>query len=356
MISAADLMSPPLLGQHLLLAFLLALLTACGNAPEPLTLQGATMGTRYHVTLSTRPETMTVQQLRSGLEEILEGIENSMSTWREDSEVSRFNRAPAGEWLTASPAFLAVFALAREVARRSHGAYDVSVGPLVQLWGFGPAATDSHPSQEQIDAAMQQVGESQVEVDMAAHRLRKLRPLELDFSSVAKGYAVDRLADWLEQQGHSNYMVEIGGEIRVRGRNPRGKNWRIAIERPEPVAREALAILEMSEGAVATSGDYRNFFELDGVRYSHSIDPRSGRPVRHQLVSVTVVHESAALADAWATALTVLGPEQGFSTARSEGLAAYLVSREVGVRRLSGGLPSAGLRVDKTSAIEPYLQ
>jgi thiamine biosynthesis lipoprotein len=350
MISAANLSAVAARGQHVLLAFLLVLLGACEQAPAPISLQGDTMGTRYHVTLASAPKVLTTSQLQSGIEEVLEAIETSMSTWRDESEISRFNRTPAGEWFTVSPDFLEVFSLARTVAQASGGAYDVSVEPLVELWGFGPGAGDSIPGDSipalaQIDAAMLQVGESYVDVDMASSRLRKRRSLALDFSSIAKGYGVDKVALWLQQKGHKNYMVEIGGEIRTLGHSPRGSPWRIAIERPEPSAREAAAILEVSERAVATSGDYRNFFKVDGVRYSHSIDPRSGHPVRHQLVSVTVVHENAALADAWATALTVLGPEQALQTALRENLAVYLISRG-----------DNGLSVDKTPAIAAYLQ
>ncbi|MCZ6829666.1 MAG: FAD:protein FMN transferase [Gammaproteobacteria bacterium] len=335
----------PARGQHLLLAFLLVLLAACGQAPGPVTLQGPTMGTRYHVTLVAGSETIDPAQMQAGIDAVLDTIEDSMSSWRDDSEISRFNRAPPGKWWPVSAGFLEVFSLARQVTLASDGAYDVSVAPLVELWGFGPGAGASIPGQAQIDAAMQRVGEAYVDMDVPGQRLRKQRPLALDFSSIAKGYGVDKLGQWLEQQGHVNYMVEIGGEIRVRGHSPRGTPWRIAIEKPEPVAREAVAVLEITDQAVATSGDYRNFFEVDGVRYSHSIDPRKGRPVRHQLVSVTVVHRSTTLADAWATALIVLGPEQALKTALRESLAVYLISREPG-----------GLRVDKTPAIETYLQ
>jgi thiamine biosynthesis lipoprotein len=349
MISAADLPTAIARGQHLLLAFLLVFLlvlpAACDITQRPLALEGATMGTRYHITLVPGPEQVRAEQLEAGITAVLENIEDSMSTWREDSEISRFNRFPPGQWWPASSGMIEVFSLARGVARASGGAYDVTVGPLVDLWGFGPGAGDTIPSGAEIEAALARVGEAGVELDASGMRLRKRHALELDFSSIAKGFGVDMLAQWLEQQGHRNYMVEIGGEIRVSGLSPRGTPWRIAIEKPAPLAREAAAVLEVSDRAVATSGDYRNFFEVDGVRYSHSIDPRSGRPVQHQLVSVTVVHDSAAEADAWATALTVLGPEQALRTALGLGLAVYLISRE-----------PEGFRVDKTPAIESYLQ
>lgn len=345
MISAADLPFAIARGQHFLLAFLLVLLAGCDFKQAPLALEGATMGTHYHVTLVPGQARVHTAALQAELTAVLENIENSMSTWRETSEISRFNEVPPGQWWSASAAFIEVFLLARSVAQASGGAYDVSVGPLVDLWGFGPAAGDSIPAQAQIDAAMRQVGESAIEIDANGLRLRKQHTLALDFSSIAKGYGVDMLAQWLEQQGYTDYMVEIGGEIRVGGTSPRGTPWRVAIEKPEALAREAAAVLEVSNLAVATSGDYRNYFEVDGVRYSHSIDPRTGRPVQHQLVSVTVLHSSAAVADAWATALTVLGPAQALQTALREGLAVYLISRG-----------KQGFQVDKTPAIERYLQ
>jgi thiamine biosynthesis lipoprotein len=350
MISAVKMNALSTLGQHLLLAFLLVSLNACSRAPQPVVLEGASMGTRYHITLTQALPDLTTQEVNAGVSEVLEAVENSMSTWREESEISRFNRTPAGVWLGVSPGFMEVFLLAREVAGGSEGAYDVSVAPLVKLWGFGPGGTDAIPAQSAIDRAMEAVGEHYVEVDLQGSKLRKQRPLTLDFSSIAKGYAVDQLASWLAQEGGENFMVEVGGEIRVRGRSPRGSHWRIAIERPQPLARDAAAILQISDRAVATSGDYRNFFEVDGVRYSHSIDPRSGRPVRHGLVSVTVVHDTTALADAWATALTVLGRDRALEIALREDLAVYLISRD------GSAHDSTELRVDKTPAIEPFLQ
>ncbi len=318
----------------LAVAFVLAGLHACSEPPrDTLRLTGATMGTRYNITWLDGDGQPEPEAVHAGVEEVLEEVNASMSTWREDSEISRFNRSTPGEWFALSEDFSAVFTMARSVSRASGGAYDVTVGPLVNLWGFGAAGTgpemgDTVPAPEEITGLMGQVGESRLDFDATRPALRKTVPMSVDFSSIAKGYGVDRVAEYLEGLGIDRYLVEIGGEIRVRGMSPRGDYWRIAIEKPVAGERAVEEAVTLIDAAVATSGDYRNYFEVEGVRYSHTIDPRTGAPVRHELVSVTVVHPSATLADAWATALTVLGPEQALQTALNEDLAVYLISRD----------------------------
>jgi thiamine biosynthesis lipoprotein len=238
-----------------------------------------------------------------------------------------------------------VFAAAREIASASDGAYDVTVAPLVNAWGFGPQVGAVIPPLDVLEEALGRVGEQAVELDYEQLRMRKQRLLELDFSSIAKGYAVDVVANWLTARGIEHFMVEIGGELRLAGSSPRGTPWRIAVEQPEASRREIATTLELGAGSMATSGDYRNFFEVDGVRYSHAIDARTGWPVRHELVSVTVVHQSAMIADAWATALIVLGREQALRAALDNHLAVYLISRS-----------DAGFIEEKSAAMAPYLQ
>jgi len=330
--------------RHILSAFLCLVLLACGG-PETQQLAGATMGTRYHLTWTDRGDGPGPELVSKGVEDILERINASMSTYRQDSEISAFNQLPVGQWFEVSEDFYQVLVMARSVTIASGGAYDVTVAPLVNLWGFGPDGATDMPEPAAIAAALSSVGQARIEIDEQQRALRKLAPVQLDFSSIAKGYGVDVIARWLQQQGIVDYMVEIGGEIRVGGMSPRSSPWRIAVEKPDPMVRAVTATLEISDVAVATSGDYRNYFEHQGVRYSHSIDPRTGWPVRHDLVSVTVVHESTALADAWATALTVLGSEAALSTARAEQLAVYLISRD-----------GEGFRVQKTPAIEAWLR
>jgi thiamine biosynthesis lipoprotein len=339
----------PHYGQHFVLAFfvglLLIFLGGCERSHVPLQLTGATMGTSYHVTISQQSTVADASALRVDIETLLEQVNASMSTYREDSEITGFNNARVDEWVPVSAAFLEVFLAARSVTAASEGAYDVSIAPLVDLWGFGPRMGDTVPDSGSIERLLETVGEQRVEVDEDASRIRKTGPLQLDFSSIAKGYAVDQLAALLNARGISDYMVEIGGEIRVLGVNPRGDAWRIAIERPVAGGGAPLAILALSDAGIATSGSYRNFFEVAGVRYAHTLDPRTGWPVQHELVSVTVVHPQVGIADAWATALTVLGPERALQIATRQNLAAYLV---VG----SG----TELVVRKTPAIESYLQ
>jgi thiamine biosynthesis lipoprotein len=331
--------------RHILPAFLCLLLLGCGSGETPHQLAGATMGTSYHLTWIERDAAPSPEAVSTAIENILESVNDSMSTYRPQSEISRFNRLSVGEWFVVSEDFYQVFTMARAVSVASAGAFDVTVAPLVNLWGFGPAGVNELPLPADIQAGLAQVGQSRIELDDQRRALRKQAPSQLDFSSIAKGYGVDLLAAWLEGQGITDYLVEIGGEIRVAGQSPRAGPWRIAVEKPDPMLREVTTTLELSAAAVATSGDYRNYFEHEGVRYSHSIDPRTGWPVRHDLVSVTVVHQSTALADAWATALTVLGTEAALSTAVEQGLAVYLISRD-----------GETFRVQKTPEIDAWLR
>ncbi len=313
----------------LFLGLAFSLLAGCAEPPpETLRLTGATMGTRYNITWLSGAGQPAPEAVHAGVEAVLEAVNASMSTWRDDSEITAFNAAPAGEWFALSSDFAEVFEMARAVSEASYGAYDVTVAPLVNLWGFGAAGMgDEVPADEAIAEARAKVGQQRLDFNREQPALRKPAGMTVDFSSIAKGYGVDRVARWLEEQGIGRYLVEIGGEIRVSGLNPRNEPWRIAVERPQPGERAAQAAVTLHNAAVATSGDYRNFFEVDGVRYSHSIDPRTGAPVRHDLVSVTVIHESATMADAWATALTVLGSERAMETALNEELAVYFISR-----------------------------
>ncbi len=329
----------------------LAWLAGCAEPPpETLRLTGATMGTRYNITWLSGAGHPAPEDVHIGVEAVLEAVNASMSNWREDSEITAFNGAPAGEWFSVSRDFADVFEMSRAISEASGGAYDVTVAPLVDLWGFGAVVAghelgDEVPAGDAIAEALESVGQQRLDFDRDIPALRKPAGMSVDFSSIAKGYGVDRVATWLEQQGIDRYLVEIGGEIRVSGLNPRNEPWRIAVEKPQPGERSAQVAVTLHNAAVATSGDYRNFFEVDGVRYSHTIDPRSGAPVRHDLVSVTVIHESATMADAWATALTVLGTERAMETALNEELAVYFISRD-----------GDGFRASSTPAMAPLLQ
>jgi len=305
-------------------------LAACNSEPPVVQLAGTTMGTTWHVTYVTSGNDVAQSRLQQGIEEQLAQIDRSMSTYREDSEISRFNATAPNTWFTVSPGFYSVLSTALVVGRTSAGAYDVTVAPLVDLWGFGPGpAIDVPPAESAIARLLAQVGQGNIRRDSANSQVMKLVDLSLDFSSLAKGYAVDQVANWLAGQGLSRFLVEVGGEMRMSGMSGRGDPWRVAIEQPESTGRSMANAISLTDVSVATSGDYRNYFEVDGKRYSHSIDPRTGYPVVHNLVSVTVVHPSAMLADAWATALTVLGAEQAMAVAQTEELAVYFI-RSVG--------------------------
>jgi thiamine biosynthesis lipoprotein len=295
-----------------------------------LMLSGATMGTTYSVTITRLPDGGDeAEVLQQRIDAVLDEVNALMSTYREDSELSRFNASASVDWIGVSEDLARVVAAAREISALSDGAFDVTVGPVVNLWGFGPdISADQLPTQMDIDAARARVGWKKLQLRDDPAALRKSAPdIYVDLSAIAKGYGADRVAALLEQEGISDYLVEVGGELRGRGSSPRGDAWRIAIERPEASRRSVFRVVELRDIGMATSGDYRNFFELDGQRYSHSIDPTTGRPVTHELASVTVLASSTMWADGWATALLVLGPERGFALAQSQGLAALFIVR-----------------------------
>ncbi len=302
------------------------LLAACGShGPEPVRLAGPTMGTQYHITLSHPPAALDPEAIRAGIDALLARVNRIMSTYDPESELSRFNANQSTDWVAASAELIDVVTEALRISRLSDGAFDITVGPLVNLWGFGPDMTvDGLPTAAAIAQAREQVGYQKLQVTGSA--LRKDRPdLYVDLSAIAKGYGVDQVAAYLEAQGIEDYLVEIGGELRAKGRNPRGESWTIAVEKPSPRRRAVEQVIQINGGGVATSGDYRNFFEKDGRRYSHAIDPHSGLPIRHRLASVTVVRPDCMEADALATALLVLGPEAGYALAERRHYAALFM-------------------------------
>lgn len=298
------------------------LCASCSGAAPALAFSGATMGTSYSVTVADRPASMDPEALRAGVEEVLERIETSMSTWREDSELSRFNRLRSADWVPVSPALAEVVAVAQELSRATGGAFDVTVGPLVDLWGFGPRGGVAQvPGPAAIAEARARVGYARLHVRRDPPALRKTLPeLEVDLSAIAKGYGVDAVASWLQAQGLTDFLVEIGGEVVARGERAGGGPWRVGIERPEPGATGVQRVVLLRDRALATSGDYRNYFEIDGIRYAHAIEPSTGRPVRHPPAAVSVMAPDCMTADAWATALMVLGRERGVPLARAHGL------------------------------------
>lgn len=301
----------------------------CGvGEPETVRLNGPTMGTTWSLVYVPAAQQPVPEEVRTGVQAVLDAIDATMSTYREDSELSRLNRATPGSWFQLSGELMQVLMTAIQVGTQSGGAYDVTVGPLVDLWGFGPGAPVVQPPKpEEIQARLAQVGQQHLRFNLHGGSVMKQRKLAVDLSSLAKGYAVDRAARWLGENGVQRFLLEVGGEMKLSGHSGRGDQWRVAIEQPDAGGRAVAATLQASDVAVATSGDYRNFFDYQGKRYSHTIDPRSGWPVAHDLVSVTVVHPSAMLADAWATALSVLGRERAAAVATEQDLAVYFIYR-----------------------------
>ncbi len=301
---------------------MLWLLSACEQPRQIHLLGGETMGTTWSVKVVDLPAGVTLTTVREDIELLLESINRQMSTYRPDSDVSRFNRAEAGSWQVLPADFWRVIRYSLQLAEDTDGAFDPTVGPLVNLWGFGPdAKRDKPPRSAELEAVRATIGYQRLALREADQALLQPGSVYVDLSAVAKGYAVDKIADLLIGLGVENLLVEIGGELRAHGAKPAGQLWKVAVEKPLPGVREVAHILEMKDMAIATSGDYRNYFQVGERRYSHIIDPRSGYPVNHQLVSVSVLHPRCAEADALATALTVMGAEEGMVWAEARQLA-----------------------------------
>lgn len=314
----------------LMLAVAFPLVAGC-RATVPASEQvfsGDTQGTTYTIKIA-RPTLSEEQRADVGktVASRLESIDRAMSTWRSDSDISRFNASQETTPVKVAPELAEVMAIARETSDASGGAFDVTVGPLLAAWGFGPNKGEKQtPSDEELAAIRQRVGYKMVEVDQAACTLRKTRSdVSCDVSGIAQGYTVDKLALDLDALGCTDYMVEVGGEVRARGANARGVPWQIGIEKPVTTARVVDQVVPLANLSLSTSGDYRNYREENGVRLSHTIDPATGRPINHALASVSIVHEQCVLADAFCTALMVLGPEKGLELARQKGLAALFI-------------------------------
>jgi len=311
-----------------------ALVAACGErrgaaiAPQ-LEFHGPTMGTTFTAKIAgPRLPESAAAAARDGVAGALDAVVARMSTYLPDSELSRFNRHSDASPFALSADTLAVFALAREVSALSDGAFDITIAPLVDAWGFGPGKAHRVVGDAEIAALAPRVGWRGLAVDTAAGTVAKAHAGQrADLSGIAKGFAVDQAAQALDALGIADYMVEAGGEVRTRGLNPEGRPWQIAIERPDAMPPRPHVVVPLSGLAMATSGDYRIFFEEGGRRYSHEIDPATGRPVRHGLASVSVVARDCGYADAMATALIVLGPDRGYALAAAQNIAAHFIVR-----------------------------
>ena len=320
-----------LLGVSGVMMVALMMLAGCGRTPEPLALSGATMGTYWSVRVAALPVGLELAELRQEIEQVLEAVNAEMSTYRSDSVITAFNEAEAGQVIDLPPAFATVLSEALYWAEVTQGAFDPTVGSLVDLWGFGPeGAIERVPSADQLAERMARVGWQQLDFDPALGGLAQPGGVRLDLSGIAKGWGVDAVAERLLALGIENFLVDIGGDLRVRGQRPDRQGWRVAIERPLAGGGEIHAVLESTDAAIATSGDYRQFIELDGRRLSHLIDPMTGHPIDHATISVTVVVERCLTADALATALHIMPPEQAWSFAVDHDLAVLLLLADNG--------------------------
>ena len=290
------------------------------------TLYGETMGTRWRVELCAA-RGVALDALHAGIQARLDAVVAQMSTWESASDLSRFNRAAPGHWQALPGDFLAVLSCALDVARASDGAFDPTVGPLVAAWGFGAdAGPRGVPDAATLAAARARVGWTRLGFDAGAGRIRQPGDAALDLSAIAKGYGVDAVAAWLRERGIGAALVDVGGELRGYGRKPDGTPWRVLVEAGDD--DDTPCVLALDDAAVATSGTRWQRFEADGRAYAHTIDPRSGRPVEDAPIAVSVVAREAMRADAWATALTVMGARHGFAFSQRAGLAVRFVTVE----------------------------
>jgi len=306
---------------------MVAAVTGCSQPSDQgyVSRQGNIMGSYYSITARCidNPEASIDMAVAA-----LERVDRQMSSWKEDSNLMRLNQLPVNETMAVPSELWDILTLSEEVRKASHGAFDVSVGALVKAWGFGSGTAGPAPTEQTIQALLpsrETAGYRLIAPDLAG---RNREDVFIDVSAIAPGYAVDLAADVMNETGCPDVMVDVSGEVRTRGKGPKGNGWRIGIESPELLHGGLEGVLVLKDRAVSTSGDYRNFRDLNGQRISHSIDPRTGRPIMHGLASVTVVHDTAALADAWSTALNVLGPTEGMALAKLNNLPVYMLVRD----------------------------
>jgi len=301
---------------------------------ELIHISGRTMGTHYNVKFYSSKDLDSKELAQEEIDTILKKVNKEMSTYLKESEISYFNNSDRIGWISISKSFFKVTEYALNLAKNTEGRFDPTIGPLVNLWGFGPGGERKVPKEEEIKAAQMRVGFDKILLNKEKSEIKKKVPgIYLDLSSLAKGFGVDQVSDFLESKKIQSYMVEIGGEVRTLGKKIKGGAWRIAIEAPHPEnsGEQYQKILDLNKMSLATSGNYRNFFMENGQKFSHTLDSKTGRPVAHTLASVSVAHpESCMKADALATALMAMGVEKGLDFAQKEGIAAYFVFRDDG--------------------------
>jgi len=295
---------------------------------EVFTFGGSTMGTTYSIKIVNSYSSLLKENFQMKIDSLLYKVNMQMSTYIKDSEISLFNSFADTNWFSVSGELAQLIHYANEVAANTNYTYDITIGPVVNLWGFGPNTNSVEiPSDERILQTKKLTGIDKIIVDTASSKIKKTKPdIYCDLSSIAKGYGVDKVGLMLEEHGFNDYMVEIGGEVRTKGRNSKNGNWKIGISSPNSNGLQK--VVSISGVSVATSGDYLNYFENEGVRYSHLIDPRIGKPITHNLASVTVIADECSTADAFATAINVLGPDDGYKFALENKLPIFMIVRK----------------------------
>ncbi|MEE9431304.1 MAG: FAD:protein FMN transferase [Melioribacteraceae bacterium] len=294
---------------------------------EDFSFTGTTMGTTYSIKIITNKNNIP-DSFDTKIDSILIEVNNQMSTYIPTSELSKFNSTLDTSWFATSKELVQLFDESIEISELTNEAFDITVGQLVNLWGFGPLQNENIiPTDEDINNLKQDIGIANLRVDLQNLKIKKLKPkLYCDLSAIAKGYGVDKLAKYFNSYNIKNYMIEIGGEVRTSGKKQNGEVWKIGISSPNNSNLQS--IVGLSNLSMATSGDYLNYFEQDGIRYSHTIDSRTGKPITHKLASVTVLHKDCRYADALATAINVMGPEDGYYFALKEKLPIFMIVRE----------------------------
>ncbi|MDW6003749.1 FAD:protein FMN transferase [Vibrio mangrovi] len=315
------------------LSFLVTV-AACSRTPEIKRLEGYAQGTTYHISWWSQSG-VTTDEIRPQFDQLLADIDKEFSTYRDDSYISEFNHSTSTQWQSASDDFLQLLDIAKTINQKTQGCYDPTIGPLFNLWGFRKGEFQV-PDSQQIAVVKAELGLDKIQVDKQGKRIRKTLPqVQVDFSSMGEGYTIGKLSSVLESHGIVNYLVEFGGDMKIRGHKPDGAKWRIAIERPVPkngdIEPYKIVTIQEEQGiTLDTSGTYRRSFDANGRSYSHILDPRTGASVTHDLVSASVFGQIPAESDAWATAMLCLGPEAGYQMAQQENLEVFFIRSDNG--------------------------
>ncbi len=305
---------------------------SCDKNPEVSEISGFALGTTYSIKIVAVKEKVDFDQIKTRIVNLLAAHESSFSVYEANSEISRFNTNSTTSWQHFSPEMISVLVESDRIAKQTQGAFDYTIGNLIEVWGFGKQQRKAViPEKQEIIQGIETSGFGKISLNVSESSAKKTdEKLTLNLSAIAKGYAVDQVAGLLEENGISNYLVEIGGEIKTSGTKPQGKPWVVAIERPVPTERSIQRVMHLESNAMATSGDYRNYFEIKGKRFSHTINPKTGWPVNNKIASVSVITPSCMRSDAMATALMVMGFEKGFAFAKQHGYAVFWILKEDG--------------------------